>query len=336
MEKSNIKIIFFGTSEFAVPALKYLIQNGYDIIAAVTQPEKPAGRARITMPSPIKKVALESHIPAFEPHNLKDEDFFKQFKRLAPDIAVVASYGKIIPKNYLEIPKYGFLNIHPSLLPKYRGPSPIQTAILNGDPVPILSTDRHSEKVRDWCGAGKETGVTIMLMDDKIDHGPILSSKSYCLLPTTYYTQAEKELAELGGELLLEVLQKYIAGEIKPKEQDHSQATFTKMLTREDGKISWHRSAQEIYNQVHALNPEPGTWTTWKSNVFNITEVQPRYTEVEPRYSPGIVVDIGNNIAVATKKCYLILKQIQLEGGKVMDVRSFVNGHPDFLNSQLG
>src|SRR3989344_3777009 len=129
--KNPVKIVFFGTSEFAVPALKNLVNFGYNVEAVITQPEKPAGRQRITMPSHVKKAALENHVQVFEPHNLKDEEFFKKLKHSNPDICVVASYGKLIPKNYIEVPKYGFVNIHPSLLPKYRGPSPIQTAIMN-------------------------------------------------------------------------------------------------------------------------------------------------------------------------------------------------------------
>ncbi len=313
MEKSKLKIIFFGTSEFAVPAFKYLIQNGYSIVAVITQPEKPAGRAKITMPSPIKKAALESHVPAFEPHNLRDENFLKQFKHLNPDIVIVASYGKIIPEKYLKIPKYGFLNIHPSLLPKYRGPSPIQMAILNGD---------------------KETGVAIMVVDKGIDHGPILVIKNYKLSIGDSYKDAEKKLAELGGELLLETLPDYLDGKLEPKEQDHSQATFTKMLSREDGKINWRNTAKQIHNQIRALNPEPGAWTKWNDKILNIIKAEQGRPLLNQGHS-GAVVKFENNIAVTTKKCYLILKQIQLEGGKVMDAQSFVNGHPEFLNSKL-
>ena len=311
--KKALKIVFFGTSEFAVPAFKYLIQNGYNIVSAITQPEKPAGRLRITMPSHVKKAAVENNIPTFEPHILKDEEVFKHFKHLAPDLCVVAAYGKIIPEKYLEIPRYGFLNIHPSLLPKYRGPSPIQTAIMNGD---------------------VETGVAIMKVDAEVDHGPILSSKPYYILLTTYYLQAEKELAELGGKLLIEILPKYINGEVKLKEQEHSQATFTKMLSRHDGKLDWNKTAEEIYNQVRALNPEPGTWTTWKGKVLNIKTANPLCLDVE-HLNIGMVSNINNNIVVATKKCYLILKQIQLEGRKETDAKSFLNGHPDFLGSVL-
>jgi len=313
MTKNSTKIVFFGTSDFAVPALKSLINFGYSVIAVVTQPEKPAGRLRITMPSPVKKTALENNIPVLEPHNLKnDDDFFKNFHKLAPNICIVAAYGKIIPIRYLGIPEYGFINIHPSLLPKYRGPSPIQTAILNG-------TD--------------ETGVTIMKMDEQVDHGPILGTKSYYLLPTTYYPQAEKDLAEDGAELLIEILPKYINEEMKPMEQDYSQATFTNLISHIDGHINWNKPAEEIYNQIRALNPEPGTWTTWQDKTLNIKNAKVLTKDCSD--PEGTIVKIDNLIAVTTKKHHLILEQIQLEGRKEMDAKSFLNGHSDFLNSRL-
>lgn len=314
--QKDLKIVFFGTSNFAVPALKSLINFGYNVVAVVTQPEKPVGRARVIMPSPIKKTGFEHHITVFEPHNLrKDEELFKEFEKLNPDVCIIAAYGKLIPFRHLDVPKYGFINIHPSLLPKYRGPSPIQTAIMNGD---------------------TETGVAIMKIDEEMDHGPILGITNYELRITDYYERTENDLAKLGAELLIDILPKYLNSEIKPKDQNHDQATFTKLLTREDGRIDWNRKAERIYNQVRALNPEPGTWTTWKGKILNIkiaNILQGPSLSKEQRL--GEVVKVNNIIAVATKKCYLILKQIQLEGGKEMDAGAFLNGHPDFLGSIL-
>ena len=314
MSKATLRIVFFGTSDFAVPALKYLIQNGYNFSAVVTQAEKPAGRLRVTMPSPIKKAALESHILVLEPHNLKnDEEFFKHFKHLNPDLCIVAAYGKIIPSRYLEVPKHGFLNIHPSLLPKYRGPSPVQAAILNGD---------------------KETWVSVILIDERMDHGPVLANIKYQISSSKSFTEINKEIWEIGAGFMIQILQKWISGEIKPKPQNENQASYCKLLARIDGKIAWDKSAQEIYNQIRALNPEPGTWTKWKGMILNIKRVELLNKEtLEDK--PGMVININNNIAVATRKCYLILKQIQLEGGKEMDAKSFINGHSDFLGSVL-
>ena len=293
-----MRIIFFGTPEFAIPALNSLVNFGYNVVAVVTQPEKPVGRAKVVTPSPVKKVALEKNISVLEPHNLKkDERAFENFKRLNPDLCVVAAYGKIIPKRYLDIPKHGFVNIHPSLLPKYRGPSPIQTAILNGD---------------------SKTGVTMMLTDEQVDYGPILAQQelevpnSNSLTGEQFpnYKELEKKLAELGAELLIETLPKYVSGEIKPVPQDHSQATFTKMFTREDSRINWNNLPKKIYDQIRALNPEPGTWTMWQDKIINIKRAE---------FSDG-------KIEVQT---------IQMEGKKEMPLKEFLNGHPNFDISQL-
>jgi methionyl-tRNA formyltransferase len=301
MNKNNLKIIFFGTPDFAVPALKLLIENGYNISAVFT------GQG------PVDILARESKIKVFQPSSLKkDEVVFEEFKNLKPDICIIAAYGKILPQKFLDVPHYGFLNIHPSLLPKYRGPSPIQTAILNGD---------------------KETGIAIMVVDAEVDHGPILKSVKYKVSSVKNFTEITQELSELGAKLLIETLPKYLSGKIKPEEQDHDQATFTKMFKRENGRINWSESGDKIYNQIRALNPEPGTWTTWKGKVINIFNVT-TLNVVSPQMA-GTVVKMDGNIAVAAKKCYLIPKSIQLEGGKEMDAKSFINGHPDFLNSIL-
>lgn len=328
----NLKIIFFGTPVFAIPVLQKLIENRYDVVGVFT------GHG------PLEFEAEKLEIKIFRSKSLKkDEIIFEQFKSLNPDLCVVAAYGKIIPKSYLDIPKYGFVNVHPSLLPKYRGPSPIQTAILNGD---------------------IKTGVSIIIVDEEMDHGPILEQKTYNIQPTTNNIMVSKELFELGADLLIEILPKFINKEIKPQEQDHAKATFTKMFSREDGRINWNEPAEKIYNQIRALNPEPGTWTLLRrsvakamehqrqgfhfrsrsyggqvggqSKILNIKEVNiSRHTLHSTFHTPGTVIRKDNDIAVTTKTCYLILKQIQLEGGKEMDVKSFVNGHPDFLNSKL-
>ena len=290
--ENNLNVVFFGTPDFAIPALKSLLNFGYNIVAVVTQPERPAGRAMVITPSPVKKFALEKQIPVLEPHNLKkDEDAFENFKHLNPNLCIVAAYGKIIPKRYLDIPKYGFLNIHPSLLPKYRGPSPVQTAILNGD---------------------AETGASIMLVDEEIDHGPLLAKREFLISNFQFSNHDEmaKKLFELGAELLIETLPKYISEEIKPEPQDHGQATFTKMFSREDGRINWSDSPDKIYNQIRALNPEPGTWSVWKDKMVNIKKADL----------------VNGKISVQT---------IQMEGGKEMPSKEFLLGHRDFDVSHL-
>ena len=246
----------------------------------------------------------------------RDAEFLQKFKELKPDLCVIVAYGKIIPKDYLNLPKYGFVNIHPSLLPKYRGPSPIQSAILNGE---------------------TETGVSIMLADEEVDHGPILNSNKQQATSNKSYKEIAKELAELGAKLLIETLPGYIGGAIKPKPQNHSEATFTKMFSREDGKISWPQTAEQIYNQIRALYPEPGTWTTWNGRILNIieTELARKGNHCTDDLPPGKIKIVDNQIAVKTSKCYLVIKSLQLEGGKEMDAKSFLRGHSDFASSQL-
>ena len=280
-----MKIIFFGDSEFSEPTRQKLSDSGYSL----TVMGKKSG-------------------------SLKDEKFFEYFKGLDPDLCIVADYGQIIPSRYLDIPKYGFINIHPSLLPKYRGPSPIHTAILNGD---------------------AETGVTIIKVDDEVDHGPILASREFSILNLKFskYKEIEKELAQLGADLLIETLPKYINGQITPREQDHSQATYTKKLIRVDGRIDWNNSAEKIYNQIRTLSDEPGTWTFWRDKILNIKLAE--VLEKDITQEPGTITSVDNQIAVATGKCYLILRRIQLEGKNGMDIKSFVNGHREFLGSKL-
>lgn len=260
MSKSNFKILFFGTPDFAMPVLEALTQAGYNV----------------------------SH---FRSKSLKDDAVFDEFKKLNPDLCVVAAYGKIIPARYLNVPRYGFINVHPSLLPKYRGPSPIQTAILNGD---------------------KETGVSIMVVDAEVDHGPILASREFSLLNFKFsnHNELAKELFELGAKLLIETLPKYVSREIKPIQQNHDQATFTKMFNREDGRINWSEPSEKIYAQIKALNPEPGTWTMWNDKIINIKKAELRDEKIN-------------------------IQTIQMEGKKEMSFEEFLRGHRDFDISQL-
>lgn len=314
LNRESVKLIFFGTPGFSVPALQNLIKSEYDIRAVITAPDKPAGREKIIQLSPIKKLAMEYKLNILQPEKLrKNETLFENISALAPDIGVIAAYGKIIPKEILEIPKHGLINIHPSLLPKYRGPSPIQSAILNGE---------------------EETGITIIMVDEEMDHGSVLSSIVCDLSTSAKFPETYKELAELGARLLIETIPKYINGQIKPQEQDHSKATFTKILKREDSRINWNEPAEKIYNQIRALNPEPGTWTIWNKKIINIISAE--LTSFDDNNSLGTIKYVDNKIAAKTSKCYLIIKSLQLEGGKEMDAKNFSNGHPGFLNSILG
>ncbi|MBI2507100.1 MAG: methionyl-tRNA formyltransferase [Candidatus Niyogibacteria bacterium] len=235
-----MNFIFFGTSEFAIPILDALKNKGWLPKLVVATPDRPAGRKLKLKSSPVKMWAEKNGIPVIQPENLKNPDTFQKLTDTKCRLILVAAYGKIMPKEVLDLPEKGSLNVHPSLLPRYRGADPIRSAILAGD---------------------KKTGVTVMLMDEKMDHGPILKHETLNLKHKKYtYPELKKELAELGGKLLAETLPEWLAGEIKPKEQDHSKATYTKKITKEDGHINWSESAEIIERKIRALNPWPGTY----------------------------------------------------------------------------
>lgn len=298
-----------------MPALEALHEAGFEISAVITMLDQPVGRKKILAPPPVKIAAEKLGLKILQPERLKDDTFFEEFSALQPDFCVIAAYGKIIAERYITTPKYGFLNIHPSLLPKYRGPTPIQTAILNGD---------------------NETGVTIIQIDKDMDHGPLLASQEFSISNFQFSNakELENKLAELGAKLLVETIPKLINGEIKPKEQDHSQATFTKIFKREDARIDWSRPPREIYNKICALNPEPSTWTTWH---------QPGSASSDSTKSGeatfGTSTIRGDKILNIKKATFvdnkLSLITIQLEGKKETSMADFLSGHPDFDISQL-
>ena len=284
-----MKITFFGTSSFAVPALKALHEAGHEVAGLVTMPDQPTGRKHLVTAPPVKEIAKELELPIFQPESLKSDEFFDEFKSWDCHLAVVASYGNIIPERYLNHPRHGFINIHPSLLPRHRGPSPIQTAIMNGDDV---------------------MGVTIMKLDKGMDTGPLLAQIKFHPAKDETYTEIHDKLGALGAELLIETIPEYIAGRLEPQTQDESQATITKLLIRDDGRLDWSRPARELYNQIRAFNPEPGTWTTWQGKTLNIKSAT-----------------LENN--------KLQIKTLQLEGKKETTFKDFLNGYPNFKLSDL-
>ena len=311
----ELKVVFMGTPEFGAIVLEGLIKANCKLVLVITAPDKSIGRKQIITPPLVKLVAEKYNIPVEQPEKI--ENCKLKIENCKPDLIVLAAYSQIIPKEILEIPKYGCLNIHPSLLPKYRGPSPIQTAILNGD---------------------EETGVTIFLMDEKIDHGPIIAN---CKLPIANlkitYPELSKELAEKGVKLLLETIPKWIKGAIKPKAQEESKAIYTKILKREDGKINWKNSADYIERQVRAFNPEPGTFTLAEKKILKILKASTlKQTEIGPFGLPGKTFLAPNDkIAVQTGKDYLIIEELQPEGKRKMTSEEFLRGHPDFIGKIL-
>jgi len=306
----NPTIIFFGTPEFAIPALQSLIEHGHTPVV-VTAPDKPQGRKKILAASPVKAVAEASHCTVLTPETMNDVRAL--VKSISPDICIIIAFGKIIPADILAIPKYGFVNIHPSLLPKYRGPSPIQTALLNGE---------------------NQTGVSFMVIDEKVDHGPVIATAPYDIPPDAYYSDVERDLSLLGAELLLKTLPLYLESSSTPVAQDDAEATETKKFTLDDGKISWRRPAEMIFNQIRALSHEPSVWTLWNGKVLKIFKARILHA-VPGNEIPGAVVQFGSDVSVRTGSQYLLLEKIQLQGSRPMTAADFCSGHPDFIGSTL-
>lgn len=314
------RIIFFGSSDFAAPALEAIYEDKkYQIAAVITQPDQPKGRGLHLKESLIKTQAQKYGLDICQPASLKTEAAFNEIKALKAEIGIVAAYGKIIPQNILKIFPYYILNIHPSLLPKYRGPSPIQQAILNGD---------------------KKTGVTIILLDNEMDHGPIAASEKL-KIKSEKLTCSEllKVLADLGARLLVEILPKWLDGKIKPREQDHSQATYTKLLTKEDGKIDWHEPAEEIERMIRAFEEWPGAWTIWRGKRLKIVKAILLHSKIgcASNAAPGYLwLTEQKKLAVNCQPGSLILEHLQIEGKKTTKADEFLRGYPQFLGSILG
>ena len=306
------KIVFFGTPEIAANTLRTLHAAGFNMIATVTQPDKPTGRQGVPTPPPTKTAGEGLGIPVFQPATLRDGSFLNKLRELKPDLCVVISYGKIFPPEFLNVAPLGFINVHYSLLPEYRGASPLQTAIMNGD---------------------KESGVTVALLEPEVDSGPILDQKKLPIPEDAYYEDLLNEYGKEGAEFLVVTLNKYLSGEIKPQKQDHSQATLAKVFTRDDGRINWSRPADQIYNRVRALGQEPGVWTTWKGETLKIIKAHPITKENHDNI--GTVSEIDGNIIVSTGHGSLVLEIIQLAGGRAISAKEFINGKKDFVGSTL-
>jgi methionyl-tRNA formyltransferase len=305
-----MRVIFFGTPNFAIPPLKALLKTDFEIVGVFTEAPRPVGRHQEILPSPVKIFAEKNNLPVFMPENAKSPEVAKQINALAPDVAVVTAYGQILPQELLKIPKFGFINIHPSLLPKYRGASPIQSAILAGE---------------------METGITIMLMDAKMDHGPILAQEKIAIGDDEDTPSLLARTAELGAKILPRVIIDFVGGKIEPKEQNHEAATFTKILKKEDGKIDWQKSAREIYNQIRALRPWPGTWSIFK---IKNQELRIKILDGRPIKKSLEKIEIGTflktpdgRLAIKCGDDALIISKLQPEGKKEMSAAEFIRGY---------
>jgi len=312
MEKEKaIKIVFMGSPDFAIPTLEALKRN-YTIAGIVTQPDRPAGRGRKLQPPAVKSRALELELPFIQPVRLKDPETKQQVYEWNPDLIVVTAYGQILKTDVLEIPRYGCLNVHASLLPRWRGAAPIQAAILHGD---------------------DSTGVSIMLMDEGMDTGPVLSQRSIAITREDTGGSLSKKLSKLGAEQLVETLPAYLAGSIKPQIQDDTQATSAPMLKKKDGELDFRKPALELERQVRALNPWPGTYMKWDDQYFKIQRASPvEETADEKKMDPipGKRGTSGGFPCVQTGSGILVLEVVQPAGKKPMSGKDFLSGSRDW------
>lgn len=307
-----MKIIFFGTPQFAKIILSSLIENkNFDIVCVVTNPDKLIGRKKILTPSPVKQLAIENNIEILQPAKLKDADFINRLKEISADLFVVASYGKIIPKEVLDIPKNGCINIHGSMLPEYRGASPIQFALLDGE---------------------KETGITIMLMDEGMDTGPILSQEKIKIEESDIFSTLSEKMARLGARMLEKTLPDWIGGKIKPIKQDDSKATYTRLFKPEDYEIDFNKTAEEIKNKIRALYPDAYAELRIKNyeSRIKVLEVK-KIKEIvgEEIKKTGNLFVFDKKLFVKCKTGYVELLKLQPAGKNIMSGKDFLNGHKE-------
>ncbi len=301
---NKLRIVFMGTPHFALPSLQHLIDRSEHIIAVVTQPDRAAGRGQHIVPPPVKELALTHHLPVLQPVTVRDAEFIAKIQALSPDLMVVVAFGQILPRTLIDIPRYGCVNVHASLLPLYRGAAPINWVLINGE---------------------TQTGVTIMLLDEGMDTGDILLQEKIPITPIDTVATLHDRLAQSGALLLGKALDQLVSSGWSPKPQDHAQATYAPPLKKEDGLISWHKSAREIYNQIRGMNPWPGCFTYLHGKLLKIFAAEIRNQEAKG--TPGGIVEISEKgIAVATGTGTLILKEIQLEGKKRLPVEEFIKG----------
>lgn len=308
-----MRIVFFGTPDLALPTLARLHAEGHEIAAVYTQPDRPVGRHGKPAPPPVKRWAMAHGIPVRQPRSLRRPEVVEELARQRPEVLVLVAYGLILPQAVLDAAPHGGLNLHPSLLPRHRGPAPVAGALLAGD---------------------VETGVTIMLMDAGMDTGPILAQERTEIEPEEDAAALSDRLAHLGADLMARTLPRWANGEITPRPQDDAQATYTRMLTKRDGELDWRLPAETLARQVRAYQPWPGTATRWRGRMLKVLAARPEPVQVTAE--PGTVVPHGEGAAVATGDGLLVLRSVQLEGRRPATIEEFLRGAREFLGSRLG
>ena len=310
-----MRVVVMGTPEYAVSVLRGMISSGIRPVGVYTQPDKPAGRGLEGTMSSVKRCALKEGLAVFQPSSLVDHEAQRTLEVLKPDVIVVAAYGKILPPGILRLPQHGCLNVHPSLLPRHRGPSPVVTAILQGD---------------------TGTGVSVMLLDEGVDSGPVVAQKKTGIGPDETADALTRRLFHIGGDLLAEVLVPWCKGEVEAVPQDSSQASTTRKIKKSDGEVDWGAAAAELARRIRAFDPWPGVFTYWKGRLLKIVEARVVHTETLER--PGTVISIPDRpqgVGVVTGAGVLELIRLQLEGKRAVGAEEFVRGQRDFLGARL-
>jgi len=304
-----MKVVFMGTPDFALPPLRALVENGYRVEAVVTQPDRPGGRGKKLRPPPVKTYALQKNIEVLQPENLREPGFYHLLRDIEPDAIVVAAYGRILPAGILELPRFGCINVHASILPAYRGAAPIHRAVINGE---------------------KETGITIMQMDAGLDTGDIIVQDRVPIGVDDTTGDVHDRLAELGGGLLVLALELIADNRVSPLKQDDTKSSYAHMLSGADEIINWERDALSIKNQVRGLNPWPVARTRLKDKLLKVWRVDIQDTGRRAAGKPGQVLQASANkgIIVQTGSGTVIIRELQLQGKKRMSVEDFLKGNP--------
>ena len=305
-----MRVLFMGSPQFSVPSLRALASN-YNLIGVVTQPDRPAGRGRNLRPSPVKVVSEELHLNILQPRKIRDDDSIQEIQELQPDLIIVVAYGQILPQRILDIPAYGCLNIHASLLPRWRGAAPIQAAILHGDEV---------------------TGISIMLMDAGLDTGPVLSQTKLTIDTHETAGDLSDRLAIAGADLLMKTLPDYLNGEIKPASQDDRLATYAPMIKKSEGALDFNKTATQLSNQVRAFEPWPTSYLSWEGQRIVVKKA---CAKAWKKMEPGRVILVDPYPAITTADGILVLEEIHPAGRKVMSGDAFLRGSPEFIGADL-
>jgi len=312
LKPENLRTVFMGTPDFALQTLEGLLAFGVNLVGVYTQPDRPKGRGKKLAASPVKQLAMEHEIPVFQPQKLRDPVAVKALQELRPDLIVVVAYGQILPRAVLDIPRYHCINVHASLLPKYRGAAPINKVIIDGE---------------------TETGVTTMLMDVGLDTGDMLVKRSLGIGKNETAEQLHDRLALLGREALTETLQQLCAGTLVAEKQNNELSCYAPMLKKEDGLIDWQKNAEDIHNQVRGLDPWPGAYTYLEGDILKVAATT---VAVDVAGEPGTILSADKTgVCVACGEGALIIGELQLPGKKRLSAMNFLSGRPLFAGTLL-